>query len=269
MSDCRTGMEEKEKNSGTQVSARQRSSCEAAAGRLLSMEMAAIREKTAWLEKFYRLESRESGVQPGSARRYTIARRLDDAFLDAVIEWYGEVRSEYLARLSDAREGVEKTLKSLLSGSYPEVSVYEAKNAVADYIEDYNDTLPHFFNDQVRVLLTRCTNHVLQVWTDSPVSMTDSPASFKNLARRSISSVIDREYDLDYSGEQLQIGNGQQKLYGSDAEKCIAKSLGFVGILDSSFHSMLDSAINDIYLKCLGSGFLKVMLDNGCPEENR
>ncbi len=30
-------MEVKEKNSGTQVSARQRSSCEAAAGRLLSM----------------------------------------------------------------------------------------------------------------------------------------------------------------------------------------------------------------------------------------
>ena len=262
-------MEEKEKNSGTQVSARQRSSCEAAAGRLLSMEMATIREKTAWLEKFYRLESCEREGQTDSAQRYTLFRRLDDAFLYAVIEWYGEVRSEYLARLSDAREGVEKTLKSLLSGSYPEVSVYEAKNAVADYIEDYNDTLPHFFNDQVRVLLTRCTNRVLQVWTDSPVSMTDSPASFKNLARRSISSVIDREYDLDYSGEQLQIGNGQQKLYGSDAEKCIAKSLGFVGILDSSFHSMLDSAINDIYLKCLGSGFLKVMLDNGCPEENR
>lgn len=54
-------------------------------------------------------------------------------------------------------KGWKKTLKSILSGSYPEVSVYEAKNAVADYIEDYNDCLPHFFNDQVRVLLTRCT----------------------------------------------------------------------------------------------------------------
>lgn len=264
-------MEEKEKNSGTQGSAVKHYSGEAAAERMLSVEMASIREKTAWLEKFYRQERRESGVKPGSAQRYTIARRLDDAFLDAVIDWYGEVRSAYLARLSDAREGVEKTLKSILSGSYPEVSVYEAKNAVADYIEDYNDCLPHFFNDQVRVLLTRCTNRVLQVWTDSPVSLTDSPSAFKNLARRSISSVIDREYDLDYSGEQLQIGNGQQKLSGSDAEKCIAKSLGFVGILDSSFHNMLDSAIDDIYLKCKGSGFLKALLESysGHTEEGR
>lgn len=98
----------KKKNSGTQGSAVKHYSGEAAAERLLSVEMASIREKTAWLEKFYRQERRESGVKPGSAQRYTIARRLDDAFLDAVIDWYGEVRSAYLARLSDAREGVEK-----------------------------------------------------------------------------------------------------------------------------------------------------------------
>lgn len=258
-------MENKEKIPGTPVNSFKKSSGEAAAERLPFMERAVIRKKIAWLEHLFGHEGSDALARPVNWQYYAFARRLDDVFIDTVIEWCDDVRSECLDRLSGARCDVESTLRSMVSGdSVHSVSASAINNAIADYIEGYNDSLPHFFIAQIGVLATKAANRIQKILADSDVSFTDSPSALRNLARRGISAAIDMEYDLEYSGEQPQLSTDLQRHlwpFWSDAEQCIAKQLDFVRTLDLSFQSMLNSAIDDVYLNCLGSVFLKTVLE--------
>ena len=256
-------MENKEKIPGTPVNSFKKSSGEAAAERLPFRERAVIRKKIAWLEHLFGQEGSDALARPVNWQYYAFARRLDDVFIDTVIEWYEDVRSEYEARLSGARCDVENTLRNLVSGAFfPSVRASAVKNAVADYIEGYNDNLPHFFIVQIGVLATNAANRIRIIVTDSDVSFTDSPAALINLARRGISAATDMEYDLEYRGELPNFSTGPRWPWCSDAEECsIAKPLDFVCRLDRSFQSMLNSTIDDVYLNCLGSVFLKTVLE--------
>ena len=251
---------------GTPLNRVKNSSSEAAAERLPFRERAVMREKIAWLEHLFGHEGSDALARPVNWQYYAFARRLDDVFIDTVIEWCDDVRSECLDRLSGARCDVESTLRSMVSGdSVHSVSASAINNAIADYIEGYNDSLPHFFIAQIGVLATKAANRIQKILADSDVSFTDSPSALRNLARRGISAAIDMEYDLEYSGEQPQLSTDLQRHlwpFWSDAEQCIAKQciakqLDFVRTLDLSFQSMLNSAIDDVYLNCLGSVFFE------------
>ena len=248
---------------GTPLNRVKNSSSEAAAERLPFRERAVMREKIAWLEHLFGHEGSDALARPVNWQYYAFARRLDDVFIDTVIEWCDDVRSECLDRLSGARCDVESTLRSMVSGdSVHSVSASAINNAIADYIEGYNDSLPHFFLAQIGVLATKAANRIQKILADSDVSFTDSPSALRNLAKRGISAATDMEYDLEYRGELPNFSTGPRWPWCSDAEECsIAKPLDFVCRLDRSFQSMLNSTIDDVYLNCLGNVFLKTVLE--------
>lgn len=112
------------------------------------------------------------------------------------------------------------------------------------------------------MLATKAANRIQKILADSDVSFTDSPSALRNLAKRGISAATDMEYDLEYRGELPNFSTGPRWPWCSDAEECsIAKPLDFVCRLDRSFQSMLNSTIDDVYLNCLGSVFLKTVLE--------
>jgi len=213
----------------------------------------------------------------------SLAPEIEDVFLETVSNWFDDVVKDYQDKLSELSEVVNSNMKrqqgtDTRTGTktiknhwwWPghdedytyevtTVNAYEVKNAIANCIESYNDSLPHYFNDQVRVLVRQVTNKVQKVWSESVASSEDSAAGFRNRVRTGVQSVIDKEYDLEYKGEQFKFSGS--RLSGSDAEKCIDEARSFVSGLSRSFKSMLREAIDDVYRKCRGCHFHKIVLD--------
>ena len=210
----------------------------------------------------------------------SLAPDIEDVFLETVSNWFDAVVSDYQDKLSDLSQGLNSNMKrqqgtetrtgtrkgphwwssdEKYNYDVTTVNAYEVKNAIADCIESYNDSLPHYFNDQVRVLVRQVTNNVQKVWSESVASSEDSAAGFRNRVRTGVQSVIDKEYDLEYKGAQFSCSGS--RLSGSDAEKCIDEARSFVSGLSRSFKSMLRAAIDDVYRKCRGCHFPKIVLD--------
>jgi hypothetical protein len=210
----------------------------------------------------------------------SLAPDIEDVFLETVSNWFNAVVSDYQDKLSDLSQGLNSNMKrqqgtetrtgtrkgphwwssdEKYNYDVTTVNAYEVKNAIADCIESYNDSLPHYFNDQVRVLVRQVTNNVQKVWSESVASSEDSAAGFRNRVRTGVQSVIDKEYDLEYKGAQFSCSGS--RLSGSDAEKCIDEARSFVSGLSRSFKSMLRAAIDDVYRKCRGCHFPKIVLD--------
>ena len=218
----------------------------------------------------------------------TIAPQLDDVFEDTVSEWYGSVKDEYQNRLSESKGTVTETMraqegettrhwitkeKSSLSNLFglfagdvhhsetlTTVNANAVKNAIYDYVDAYNDFLPHFFNEQVRRLVKKVINSVQKVWMESGAAGDELASGFRNRVRNAISALLE-EYDLEYRGAMFSYGSGSSKLQGSDAEECIAQSRDFVSGLSRTFRGMMNDAIEDVYRKCMNCNFSKSVLD--------
>ena len=210
----------------------------------------------------------------------SLAPDIEDVFLETVSNWFDAVVSDYQDKLSDLSQGLNSNMErqqgtetrtgtrkgphwwssdEKYNYDVTTVNAYEVKNAIADCIESYNDSLPHYFNDQVRVLVRQVTNNVQKVWSVSVASSEDSAAGFRNRVRTGVQSVIDKEYDLEYKGAQFSCSG--TRLSGSAAEECIDQAKDFVSGLSRSFKSMMREAVDDVYRKCRSCHFPKIVLD--------
>ena len=233
----------------------------------------------------------------------TIAPELDDVFEDTVNEWYDSVKDEYQNRLSVSKGNVKEAMKAqegektnewttkeesswsnlfgLFAGDVHHqetvvtVNVNSLKGAIYDYVDDYNDFLPHFFNSQVRVLVKKIINNVQKVWIDKSNS-DESASSFRNRVRKTLSGLV-KEYDLACNAEQSSIsssmaeilggissllsGGNPSRLEGRSAETFIEQSKEFVNELNRKFKGKLNDAIEDVYRQCTSCNFSKSVLD--------
>ena len=210
----------------------------------------------------------------------SLSPEIEDVFLETVSNWFDDVVKDYQDKLSDLSQGLNSNMKrqqgtetrtetrkgphwwssaEKFNYDVTTVNAYEVKNAIADCIESYNDSLPHYFNDQVRVLVRQVTNNVQKVWSESVASSEDSAAGFRNRVRTGVQSVIDKEYDLEYKGAQFSCSG--TRLSGSAAEECIDQAKDFVSGLSRSFKSMMREAVDDVYRKCRSCHFPKIVLD--------
>ena len=218
----------------------------------------------------------------------TLAPELDDVFEETVSEWYDKVRDEYQGRLSDSRGTVNEAMRSqegetthtwttreeskfsnlfgLLaddihhSETLTTVNASAVKNAIYDYVDEYNDFLPHFFNSQVRVLVRKVVNNASRVWTESSAAADESAAGFRNRVRNAICGII-ADYDLEYHGDQFSFSGSSSRLEGSEAEECIEKSREFVNELSRKLKGTMNDALEDVYRKCMSCSFSKSVLD--------
>jgi len=209
----------------------------------------------------------------------SLAPEIEDVFLETVSMWFDTVVSACQDRLSDLRQELKSAIEKLQVTetrhgirkgehwwssdepySYPvtTVNACEVRNAIADCIESYNDSLPHYFNDQVRILVRQVTNNVQKVWSEG-TAFSEDPAAVRSRVMRGVKSVVDRNYDLEYKGALFSCS--ATKLEGSDAEKCIDEARSFVSGLSRSFNNMLREAADDVYRKCRSCHFSRIMLE--------
>lgn len=209
---------------------------------------------------------------------------IQDAFRETLSKWYIDVRSSYARMLSGSRQDVNKSIDNQegettrtrieksgwwIFGSETEhkdtittANVTQVKNAIEDYIEDYNDLLPHFINDQVLILISKVTNSVQKKWSENTAISGYSASAFRNRVRTGIENVIGhKEYDLDYKGEKFSYSSDHSTVEGAEAEEFISEARGFVSQLNRNFREMLRGAMEDVYKKCVNCQFAQVVLD--------
>lgn len=235
----------------------------------------------------------------------SIALKIDAVFLETVNTWHNAVQSDYRNVLSGPYKDVTSAMQNQIGHYYLEelgfsferkhfwnifgsnskkedvssktvttVNTYGMKSVMLGYIENYNERVTHYFNDQVRMLVTQIIESVQKVWSENTVS-SDTPAScFQNRVNAGIQSVIGREYDLEYKGAQFKYSNstelkrglgtvgdkGVGQLDGDDAEDFIIKSRNFVNGLKRGFEKTLHDAIEDVYNKCRSCSFAEIVL---------
>lgn len=206
-----------------------------------------------------------------------LSPELDDVFLETVYSWYAETQATYEQALFDARGTVKTSLKSS-EGERTEtsttghlwwkkyhnrtlttVNVVDVKNAIDDYIVEYNNHLPHYLEATIRGLTDKVKSAIDKVWTDNKVAVTDSPARLRNRVR-SIMAGIQQSYDLKYTGSKFSYEENPTRLEGSSAEDCIDKAASFVGELSRIFRGKLQFAMDDVLSKCKSCQFSKNVL---------
>lgn len=211
-----------------------------------------------------------------------LAPELDEVFLETVNDWYSETKADYESRLSDARGDVKTSLKShegertetwttrggflwlrkdYHSRTLTTVNAAAVKNSIADYIDDYNATLPHYLETEIYRLTKKVVNTIQKVWTDNEVAVSDSTSGLRNRVR-SIMADINQSYDLEYTGGQFSYDSSSTRLEGSSAEECIDEAASFVGKLNRAFREKLNSAMEDVLSKCKSCQFSKNVLDS-------
>ena len=206
-----------------------------------------------------------------------LAPELDDAFMDTILEWYAEVKGDYESRLSDSRGEVKTSLQST-EGSYEKtwttgwwlwkeyhsrtittVNATAIKNSIADYIDDYNSTLPHYLETEIYRLSRKVVNVIQKLWSEKEVSLEESTAGLRNRVRN-IMTGMNQTYDLEYTGSGFSGDSGN--LEGSSAEECINAANSFVSELNRTFKQKLKSAMDDVLKKCQNCNFSKNVLDS-------
>lgn len=208
----------------------------------------------------------------------SIGPELKDSFIDCVTEWYNEVKADYEGNLSaakgDAKAGVNGAegtsernwttghlwWKKHHTANITTANLSEIKNSIDDYIEYYNDNLPHFLNTEIYRLTKKVLQSVQKVWTEYSTSGSDELVELRNKVRSTMAS-MNFEYDLEYNGPEFEYSSSSSKLEDSAAEECLSKAKDFVNQLDRKFRSILHDAIDDIYNKCTKCDFAKNVLD--------
>lgn len=235
----------------------------------------------------------------------SIALKINAVFLETVNTWHNAVLSDYRNVLSGPYKDVTSAMQNQIghlvelgdllvrrkhfwnifgsnskkeedvsSKTVTTVNAYGMKSVMLDYIENYNERVTRYFNDQVRILVTQIIESVQKVWSENTVS-SDTPASgLQNRVNVGIQSVIGSEYDLEYKGAQFKYCNstelkrglgtvgdkGVGQLDGDDAEDFIIKSRNFVNGLKRGFEKTLHDAIEDVYNKCRSCSFAETVL---------
>lgn len=210
-----------------------------------------------------------------------IGPELKESFMDCVIDWYEEVKSDFDNNLRIAK-GEAKAGVSEAEGSYDETgytrggflwlrkdyytinhttaNVSVIKNSIDEYIDAYNDNLPHFLNTEIYRLTKKVIQKVQQTWTEYSTSGAESLVELKNKVRSTISS-MHFEYDLEYKGEGFTFNASSSKLEDFEAEDCLAYARDCVNNLNRAFKSILNAAIDDILYKCKNCDFAKEVLE--------
>lgn len=208
----------------------------------------------------------------------SIGPEIKDSFVDCVLDWYEEVKSDFENNLSVAK-GDAKSGVSSAEGSY-EVSWTEGhlwwkthhtrnittadlsaiKNSIDDYIDAYNDNLPHFLETEIYRLTKKVMQKVQQTWTEYSTEGSDSLVELRNKVRTTIAS-MNFNYDLEYKGSGFEFSASSSSIEGSEAEECLAKAREFISSLNREFKSILYSAIDDVLRKCKACDFAKEVLD--------
>lgn len=210
-----------------------------------------------------------------------IGPELKESFIDCVMDWYEEVKSDFDNNLKIAK-GEAKTGVSEAEGSYDETgytcggflwlrkdyytinhttaNVSVIKNSIDEYIDAYNDNLPHFLNTEIYRLTKKVMQKVQQTWTEYSTSGADSLVELRNKVRSTISA-MDFEYDLEYKGEGFTFNASSSKLTDSEAEDCLAQAKDCINNLNREFKFILTSAIDDVLYKCKNCDFAKEVLE--------
>ena len=210
-----------------------------------------------------------------------IGPELKESFIDCVMDWYEEVKSDFDNNLKIAK-GEAKTGVSEAEGSYDETgytrggflwlrkdyytinhttaNVSVIKNSIDEYIDAYNDNLPHFLNTEIYRLTKKVMQKVQQTWTEYSTSGADSLVELRNKVRSTISA-MHFEYDLEYKGEGFTFNASSSKLTDSEAEDCLAQAKDCINNLNREFKFILTSAIDDVLYKCKNCDFAKEVLE--------
>lgn len=213
----------------------------------------------------------------------TIAPELEDVFLDDVSDWYDEVRSAAMDVLSGSHSDVKSAIRAqegevtYVWVSRPPLWKFWAsetehretrtavrasavKNAIDEYIGNFNDNLPHFFNEQIRRLIKKVTGSVMKIWAESGADPDGTSAALRNRVRSAVSGIV-REYDLEYRGSKFSYDGGSAMLEGRAAEDFIGQAGDFVSMLNRTFREMLNNAAEDVYRQFRKCDFSKSVLD--------
>jgi len=254
------------------------------------------------------LDGTESEIKLLKESYSSIAPKIDAVSLETVNTWHNAVLSDYKNVLSGPYQDVTSAMQNQIghlvelglkiaerkhfwnifgsnskeeedvsSKTVTTVNAYGMKSVILDYIEDYNERVTRYYNDQVRMLVTQIRESIQKVWSENTVS-SDTPASgFQNRVNVGIQSVIGSEYDLEYKGAQFKYSKysnstelkrglrtvrdkGVGQLDGDDAEDFIIKSRNFVNGLKRGFEKTLHDAIEDVYNKCRSCSFAETVL---------
>ena len=234
------------------------------------------------------LDSIENEIKQLQESYSSIAPKLEAAFLETVNRWHNAALSDYKQVLSGPYQDVtsamqnqvghkeESVLKKgrhfwnsdeLVSITVTTVNVYGVKNTVLDCIEDYNECVAHYFNDQVSNLVSQVIESVQKVWSEN-ADFSDEPGTcFQNRISAGIRSVIGNEYDLKCKLAPFTYINSldewpyfSYELKGNNAEDCINKSRNFINGLKLGFEKRLHDAIEDVYSKCKSCSFAENVL---------
>jgi hypothetical protein len=219
----------------------------------------------------------------------SIAAKADAAFLGTLNTWHNAALSDYKQVLSGPYQDVtsamqnqvghkeESVLKKgrhfwnsdeLVSITVTTVNVYGVKNTVLDCIEDYNECVAHYFNDQVSNLVSQVIESVQKVWSENADFSDEPGVCFQNRISAGIRSVIGSEYDLECKLTPFTYSKSfaewphfiRSELKGIDAEDCINKSRNFINGLKLSFEKKLHDAIEGVYSKCKSCSFAENVL---------
>lgn len=226
-----------------------------------------------------------------------IGSKLKVSFIDCVIEWYNEVKTDFENSLASAK-GEAKSGVSEAEGSYQTTgytrggflwlrkdyytidhttaNVSAIKNSIDDYIDYYNDNMPHFLNTEIYRLTKKVVQAVQKTWSEYSNSGSDSLTEVCSKVR-SVMASMNFDYDLEYKGTGFEYGSyssfsifgrmsseqssAPSKVEDSAAEECLSAARDFVSQLNREFKSILNGAIEDVLQKCKHCDFEKQVLD--------
>lgn len=208
-----------------------------------------------------------------------IGPELKECFEDTVREWYEEVKTDFENSLNntkgEAKSGIQGAEGSYVttwttghlwwkkqhSATITTADVSAIKNSIDDYIDDYNDKMPHFIESEIYRLTKKVMQKVQHTWSEYSTSGSDGLVELRNKVRSTITS-LNFTYDLEYKGAGFSYSSYSGKAEGSDAENCLASAKSYVSELNREFKSLLKGAIDDVLNKCKNFDFAKEVLDD-------
>lgn len=207
-----------------------------------------------------------------------IAPELDIALEDTVREWYDEAKSEYSNNLKVAKDKA-KTDVANSEGSYTNIkttghlwwkeyyleeittaNASQIKNAIADMIDDYNDRMPHFIENEIYRLIEKISIAVQKTWRENNPNSAESLLEIRHKSR-SIIVGLNLEYDLACTGFQF-LSTDLGKVSGYSAEQLLGEANEFVRNVNGKFKEMLNATLDDVLEQCKSCNFSKQVLDS-------
>lgn len=209
-----------------------------------------------------------------------IGPELKESFIDCVMDWYEEVKSNFDNFLKiikgEAKSGISSAeglddiswttghlwWKKEHHDTITTADLSAIKDSIYEYIDAYNDNMPHFLNTEIYRLTKKVMQKVQQTWTEYSTFGADSLVELRNKVRSTISA-MHFEYDLEYKGKgfTFNASSTSRKLTDSEAEDCLAQAKDCINNLDREYKSILNSAINDVLYKCKNCDFAKEVLE--------